>query len=404
MMNRRSFLQSTLAFSLLGAEGLTYAQTAPPLETRQQMSPSHPMIMVFLRGGADGLAILSPLDDPHFIAARPPEMRFTATLDSVPAPIWYEQTLFYWHPAASPLADLYEAKRLAIFPAVGFVSETRSHFEAQEIMERGVQGLQQLPDRLGWFARQVPKSAIADHAGEPIALLPFFAGSARLPRAFAGASQVLVARDLQWGLGYPGGGNTLQALKALCAADQSAQSRSMHAHLTRFEQVQEAFPKKDQRVLPYVSAGNAPYPNTDPSVGLRSVARMVEAKLGLQFAWVDQGGWDTHESQPGRIQNLIGQLAMALKAFDEDMQARMQPYTLLVMTEFGRRLRSNRSNGTDHGHASLAMVMGTGVAGGKMMGGWPGLASAQLSQGVDLAVRTNYQTVFAYAKQWQQKI
>jgi len=404
MMNRRSFLQSTLAFSLLGAEGLTYAQTAPPLETRQQMSPSHPMIMVFLRGGADGLAILSPLDDPHFIAARPPEMRFTATLDSVPAPIWYEQTLFYWHPAASPLADLYEAKRLAIFPAVGFVSETRSHFEAQEIMERGVQGLQQLPDRLGWFARQVPKSAIADHAGEPIALLPFFAGSARLPRAFAGASQVLVARDLQWGLGYPGGGNTLQALKALCAADQSAQSRSMHAHLTRFEQVQEAFPKKDQRVLPYVSAGNAPYPNTDPSVGLRSVARMVEAKLGLQFAWVDQGGWDTHESQPGRIQNLIGQLAMALKAFDEDMQARMQPYTLLVMTEFGRRLRSNRSNGTDHGHASLAMVMGTGVAGGKMMGGWPGLASAQLSQGVDLAVRTNYQTVFAYAKQWQQTI
>jgi uncharacterized protein (DUF1501 family) len=178
----------------------------------------------------------------------------------------------------------------------------------------------------------------------------------------------------------------------------------MHAHLKRFEQVQEAFPKKDQRVLPYVSAGNTPYPNTDPSVGLRSVARMVEAKLGLQFAWVDQGGWDTHESQPGRIQNLIGQLASALQAFDEDMQARAQPYTLLVMTEFGRRLRSNRSNGTDHGHASLALVMGTGVAGRQMMGGWPGLASAQLSQGVDLAVRTNYQTVFAYAKQWQQTI
>ena len=86
------------------------------------------------------------------------------------------------------------------------------------------------------------------------------------------------------------------------------------------------------------------------------------------------------------------------------MQARSQPYTLLVMTEFGRRLRSNRSNGTDHGHASLALVMGTGVAGRQMMGGWPGLASAQLSQGVDLAVRTNYQTVFAYAKQWQQMI
>ena len=403
-MNRRSFLQSALASGLFGTEGLTYAQTASPLEARQQMSPSHPMIMVFLRGGADGLAILSPLDDPHFIAARPPEMRFTPTLDSVPEPIWYEQTLFYWHPAARPLADLYQAKRLAIFPAVGFVSETRSHFEAQEIMERGVQGLQQLPDRLGWFTRQVLARAFADRAGTSSSLLPLFAGSTRLPRAFAGASQALVARDLQAGLGYPGGENTLQALKALCAVDRSSQSANMHAHLMCFERVQEAFPKKDQRVLPYGSAGNTPYPNTDPGVGLRSVARMVEAKLGIEFAWVDQGGWDTHESQPGKIQNLIGQLASALKAFDEDMQARSQPYTLLVMTEFGRRLRSNRSNGTDHGHASLALVMGTGVAGGQMMGGWPGLASAQLSQGVDLAVRTNYQTVFAYAKQWQQMI
>ena len=403
-MNRRSFLQSALASGLFGTEGLTYAQTASPLEARQQMSPSHPMIMVFLRGGADGLAILSPLDDPHFIAARPPEMRFTPTLDSVLEPIWYEQTLFYWHPAARPLADLYEAKRLAIFPAVGFVSETRSHFEAQEIMERGVQGLQQLPDRLGWFTRQVLERAFTDRAGTPSSLPLFFAGSTRLPRAFAGASQVLVARDLQAGLGYPGGENTLQALKALCAVDRSSQSANMHAHLMCFEHVQEAFPKKDQRVLPYGSAGNTPYPNTDPGVGLRSVARMVEAKLGIEFAWVDQGGWDTHESQPGKIQNLIGQLASALKAFDEDMQARSQPYTLLVMTEFGRRLRSNRSNGTDHGHASLALAMGTGVVGGQMMGGWPGLASAQLSQGVDLAVRTNYQTVFAYAKQWQQMI
>jgi uncharacterized protein (DUF1501 family) len=124
----------------------------------------------------------------------------------------------------------------------------------------------------------------------------------------------------------------------------------------------------------------------------------MQANVGLQYAWVDQGGWDTHDNQPGRINNQITQLSNALLAFDQDMKAQNNPYTLVVMTEFGRRLISNKSNGTDHGHGSLAMMLGSKVDGGKMMGRWPGLDTASLDRGVDLAVTTDYLEILKLAQ------
>ena len=151
-----------------------------------------------------------------------------------------------------------------------------------------------------------------------------------------------------------------------------------------------------------MSSGKTPYSNADPSVGLRSAARLIEAKVGLQYAWVDQLGWDTHENQPGRLNELIRNLSTSLAAFSQDMDAKNQPYTLVVMTEFGRRLRSNRSNGTDHGHGSLGLILGTKVPGGQTMGRWPGLSTGSLDRGVDLAVTTDYQKflhqAFGYQK------
>ena len=120
----------------------------------------------------------------------------------------------------------------------------------------------------------------------------------------------------------------------------------------------------------------------------------------MKYAWVDQGGWDTHENQPGRIGGLLKNLSNALLAFDEDMLAKNQPYTLVVMTEFGRRLRSNRSNGTDHGHASLGLVMGSHVPGGKTLGVWPGLGTSALNRGVDLSVTTDYQKFLTESQQF----
>jgi uncharacterized protein (DUF1501 family) len=356
-----------------------------------------PLIVVFLRGGADALGILSPLEDPNFLAARPPDMRFTVD-KAAGSPIELNGTPLYWMANAKPFTELYAGKRLVIWPAVGLRDETRSHFEAQEIMERGVQSLDRLPDSIGWMAR-------AEQINTPrwsTNSLPLFSGNSSLPRVMQGARQVIVARDLQGGIPFPGGDNAFKAIQALCSADQShSVSASMLETLQLIEEINRALPKQDNRIAPYVSSGLMAYPNSDPGVGLRSVARLMQANVGLQYAWVDQGGWDTHEHQGWKLNYLVRDLSNALQAFDQDMQGQKKDYTLVVLSEFGRRLRSNRSNGTDHGHAGLALVMGSTVPGGQVMGKWPGLQADVLDRGVDLAVTSDYQEVLQQALRWR---
>ena len=402
-MKRRQFLQTGLLGGASFLSGISNLAIGSPKEGQSNTANNAPLIMVFLRGGADGLAILSPLDDTNFLAARPPNMRFEIdksanTILNLAAPR-LNKTPFYWHPAAGPLAQLQANKRLVAWHAVGVKNETRSHFEAQEIMERGVESLQTLPDSFGWMARQVLLNK--DQVPTSINTLPLFAGSANMPRAMQGANQVLAIRDLQAGVPFPGGPAGLKALQALGEVDSNhPAAQSMLGTFNILEEVNGILPKMDSKVQPYLSAGAAPYPESDPGVGLRSAARLIQAKVGLQYVWIDQGGWDTHEGQPGRLNNLITQLSNALLAFDEDMKAQNQRYTLVVMTEFGRRLISNKSNGTDHGHGSLSLVMGSAMPGEKMMGKWPGLDTAKLDRGVDLAVTTDYLELLKQAQSW----
>ncbi len=392
--DRRLFLKSAVAglsiagLDLAGIRGMAMAAPGQP----QITSGACPLVVVFQRGAADGLSILSPLDDPDFLAARPPGMR-TATSDATTE---LGSTRFYWHPEAAPIAQLYRERRLAAWQAVGLKDETRSHFEAQEMVERGVQSLNHLPDQLGWLTRQFgAASQPAPGSAEPLTL---FAGSTNLPRAMQGAPGALASRDLQSGLDVGGGTAGFAALQALCAADRNDRNAaSMLAHLEGMKRLNTKLPQAGDKVLPYETAGTTPYPESDPGIGLRSVARVIHSGLGLRAAWVDQGGWDTHEGQPRRLDTQLRNLSLALLAFDQDMRARRQDYVLVVLTEFGRRLRSNRSNGTDHGHGSLALLMGDRIDGGKMMGRWPGLSTSQLDRGVDLAATTDTLEVLAQA-------
>jgi uncharacterized protein (DUF1501 family) len=117
--------------------------------------------------------------------------------------------------------------------------------------------------------------------------------------------------------------------------------------------------------------------------------------LGIRAFTIDVGGWDTHENQPPRLATLVGQMSRALGAFHEDLHAQLGNVVVVVMSEFGRRLRSNKSNGTDHGHAGLTIVSAPGIAGGRMHGAWPGLASDQLDNAVDLAMTTDIRSILA---------
>jgi len=398
-MKRRSFLKTSAVGALntslglgslfIGISGISFAANPEQVSKGRRGPQDGPLIVVFLRGGADGLGILSPLDDPNFLAARPPEMRFAKEKAANAEPLTLNGNNFYWHPAAAPLHQLYSNKRLSPWLAVGIKDETRSHFEAQEIIERGVKNLQSLPDSFGWMARQVylNKNQIPANPNA----LPLFAGGNKMPRAMQGATQVLAIRDLQGGISFPGGVSSLKAVQALAEVDSNhPAAQAMLGNFLSLDQVNAALPKTDNKVQPYMSAAQVPYPESDPSIGLRSVARIMQANLGLEYAWVDQSGWDTHEGQPRRLNNQIEQLSKALLAFDEDMRAKDMNYKLVVMTEFGRRLISNKSSGTDHGHGSLALVMGSQVAGGKMLGSWPGLETNKLDRGVDLAVTSEY--------------
>jgi len=145
------------------------------------------------------------------------------------------------------------------------------------------------------------------------------------------------------------------------------------------------------KIVPDTPGGTATYDGTsDLSRSLNSVARLARMNVGLSVACADFDGWDTHENQQGRIASLIKQLANGPAAFSEDMASARQPTIVVVMTEFGRRVRANKSGGTDHGHGGGWLVLGDKVNGGKMFGRWPGLATQKLDQGVDLAVTTDY--------------
>jgi len=389
-MDRRTFINSS-SLSVLGLlSGVSQFSLAQTASKIKNVGQSGPFIIVFLRGGADGLGILSPLDEPSFIAARPPQMRFEPTITFVKK----GGMTWYWHPAAASLAQLMESKRLVPWHAVGITNETRSHFEAQEIMERGVDSLQMIPDAYGMISRIASQNGMKNSEF-------LYAGSNNLPRAMQGNLPAMAVKDLQNGVPFPGGVDQLKILEKLVMADKNhPASSSIQLTLENLNKIQYALIGNEKKVKPYESAGQTPYPNNDPGIGLRSVARLIQSKIGLQYAWVDQGGWDMHEGEPNRMPNVLGQLSQALLAFDQDMQAQNQKYTLVVLTEFGRRFRSNQSNGTDHGHGGLSFVMGSQIPSSQMMGNWPGLNEGDLDRGVDLAVTTPYQEVINQALQW----
>lgn len=395
-MKRREFLKTSATIAsipsasiLTSTLGISRYGLAQNISQIKQVQQAGTFIVVFLRGGADGLGILSPLNDPNFKQARNPQISFEASNNS----FQHQGHTFYWHPSASPLAQLMQEGRMVPWLAVGINNETRSHFEAQEMMERGLSQLGSLPDGQGFMARIASENKSSSSF--------IFAGSSQVPRALRGNVPAIAIRDLQNGVGFPGGENILKAILNQVHNDASHPlANSMEVTLESLNQIQQTLANQNGKVSAYESAGQTRYPNNDPGVGLRSIARLLRANIPLQYAWVDQGGWDMHEGQPGRLRNILDNLSNALLAFDQDQKAQNKKYTLVVLTEFGRRLRSNASNGTDHGHASLSMVLGSNIPAGKVMGNWPGLSESQLDRGVDLAVTSSYQEVINQALQW----
>jgi uncharacterized protein (DUF1501 family) len=133
---------------------------------------------------------------------------------------------------------------------------------------------------------------------------------------------------------------------------------------------------------------------------LMQIAQLIKAGVGLQVAFAEAGGWDTHVnegSSRGQLANLLRDFGASIAAFGTDLGKRMDDVVLLTMSEFGRTARENGSRGTDHGHANAMFVLGNSVKGGKVYGDWKGLKPAQLNEGRDLALTTDFRDVFGEA-------
>ncbi len=333
------------------------------------------LVVIFLRGGADGLTLVPPVGDDGYHRARPRLRVRDADAERLDA-------MFGLHPRLAPLAPLYRGGELAIVHAVGSEDDTRSHFEAQDLMEHGG------PAAGGWLGRFLRYRP----AGESGALSAVAVGT-ELPECLRGAPAASVLRSVEeYSLGS--GSDTLLAqLATLYGVEPGVLGRAL-GHAGR-ETVAALRRLERLRNEPYRPAPGAEYPEDDFGRGLVQVARLIKARVGLEAASIDVAGWDTHFGQQTVIEPLMARLAAGLAAFHRDLGPLMATTTVVVMTEFGRRVAENASLGTDHGRGSIMMVLGGGIRGGRVLGAWPGLDVGLLEGPGDLPVVVNYRNVLA---------
>jgi len=385
------------------------------------------LVFIFQRGAVDGLSMVVPFGERAYYGVR----RSIA----VPEPgrgHGGEGTaidldgFFGLHPALSPLGELYGRGELAIVHAVGSPNPTRSHFDAQDFMETATPGVKTTKD--GWLNRLLQETepgcscgsygagtgpgdggagrTLADgaaHASEHARGQATLAGgpsplrgialSAELPRALRGAYDTVAIPDLaRFGIGR--GDRALEGAfgRLYSGAQGELFTEEAEASLDAIELIRRTNP------LQYAPRDGVDYPATPFGRSLAQIAQLIKADAGVEVAFADLGGWDTHIAQggaQGQLANRLTELSRGLRAFYDDLGDRMEDVLVVSMSEFGRTVAENGSGGTDHGHGNCMMVMGGSANGGRVLGPWPGLEREQLYEGRDLAITTDFRDVFA---------
>ncbi|MGH9409803.1 MAG: DUF1501 domain-containing protein [Vicinamibacterales bacterium] len=343
------------------------------------------LVAIFQRGAVDGLNMIVPFGEQAYYASRP-------TI-AVPRPNVADGAIdldgfFGLHPRLGALKPLWDSRQLALVHACGSPDGTRSHFDAQDYMESGTPGVKSTED--GWMNRYL-------HAREHASATPFraVALSAQLPRSLQGPEPALAIGQLgQFGI------RAGQATDAVQASFESEYGAAADAMLDRtgseafdaVKMMQSADPMK------YQPDHGADYPKSAFGDALRQIAQLIKADLGLEVAFAELSGWDTHVNQGASVGQLAGRLddlSRSIAALARDLGDGMDDVAIVTMSEFGRAVSQNGNGGTDHGHGNVMMIIGGGnVRGGKVYGRWPGLAPEQRYENRDLAVTTDFRSVF----------
>jgi uncharacterized protein (DUF1501 family) len=383
-ITRRIFLRNS-ALAVVGTAAVPSFLTRAAFGAVDAGTRNKRLVVIFQRGAADGLNIVVPHAEPQYYAMRPSiNIPRKSVLDL--------NGFFGLHPSLSAFQPLWQQGHLAIVHAAGSPDTTRSHFDAQDFMETGTPGVKITED--GWLNRSL-RGAPATARISPfraIALGP------SVPRILGGSEPAVAMNNIN---DFSVGGKNPKASQAASAFEAMYDhSSDTVLHGTGAETFDAVKMLKAADPGKYKSAPGANYPKGRFGDGLRQLAQLIKANLGVQVAFADIGGWDHHVNEgatDGQLANVLTDFSQSLAAFWTDLGDLAEDTVIVTMSEFGRTARENGNRGTDHGHANVMFVLGGPVKGGKVYGRWPGLDQSQLYEGRDLALTTDFRQVIGEA-------
>jgi uncharacterized protein (DUF1501 family) len=351
------------------------------------------LICLFQRGAADALNVVVPHGEAAYYRLRPNIAIPRPSLGAGPAGAVDLDGFFGLHPALAPMKPLWDMGILAPVHAVGSPSSTRSHFDAQDYMETGTPD--QKSTRDGWLNRYLATRGTCEagctHESAPPPFLAV-AMTQQTPRMLEGPAPTIAMNSLDE-FSVRAAGPAADRLEALYRTGSADVVHAAGGEM--FEAVKILKAADPQRYLP---RNGAEYPRSQFGQRLMQIAQLIKADVGLEVAFADVGGWDTHVNQgasTGQLAARLDDFAKSIAALVADLGDRMADVTIMTMSEFGRTVRQNGNGGTDHGHASALFVIGGDVRGRKVYGKWPGLDPEQLYEGRDLALTTDFRSVFS---------
>ncbi len=389
LMDRRYFLKTggigVASFGLMAAAPEFLHQFANAA-VNNAAGKKKVLVTIFQRGAVDGLNMIVPHGESEYYNLRPniavpPPKNTNGAVDL--------DGFFGLHPSLKPLESFWQSKQLAVIHSAGSPDNTRSHFDAQDYMESGTPGVKSTRD--GWLNRVLQTTA--NKAESPFRAVSM---TQQLPRSLYGRAPSVAMTNLAdfaikagvYSQDFKGGFEGVY--------EQNSKDSLGAMGKETFEAVNFLKTSDPSQFKP---ENGAVYPNTQVGRSLMQVAQMIKAGVGLEVAFVDTSQiWDTHVNEgggQGQLANLFRDFGLAIAAFAIDLGKRMDDVVVLTMSEFGRTARENGSRGTDHGHGNAMMVLGNSVKGGRVYGDWKGLKPDQLNEGRDVAVTTDFRTVFS---------
>jgi uncharacterized protein (DUF1501 family) len=380
-MNRREFLRALGLGAITCGSGIQIAHAAS----------DRVLVLVFMRGGWDGLNVVVPHGDDSYYALRP-------TI-AVPSPATGGRSaaldldgFFGFHSAMTDIWRLYQEGWVAVLPSVHYSDSSRSHFAGQDVIESAT-----TPAIVnGWLARYIQAFGGGDSSRalsfgvkpplslmglpSPVSAYQDFAG---LNLASTATDQTLLSNLIQGSYSWP-------------TENRNPNGSALKAVGSKLVPELESLRSLGEMVVD----GGASYPSSPFGRQMRQAASLIKARAGLEIITVDCGGWDTHSNQgndaTGRMGGLLTDFSSTIGAFFQDLAGSASRVTVLTSTEFGRTAAENGSQGTDHGNASAWLAMGPNVRGGLHPGsGWPGLKTDQLVDARALRHTVDFRSVYA---------